>query len=248
MHVRDLHVLDDRLFFARFSDGLWVADIGPDGTLASMRHTGVDGNARMLDDDGERLVLLTQDRGLLVFDGSGDELVQLAHVDVPGPPIDLKVRDHLALVSQGSVGVRIVDLEADPPALVSHLKPPAVATGADVDGDRVAVASLVGTFIYDDATTDPRRSAFHPSRSVLLDVAYAEGTLVLSDWEWVERLEVDTSRPSPYVDVEPGLYLGPGQDARVVVRNPASSSLDLEVSLGGVWSAGRSSLRGRAKR
>lgn len=236
--VRDLEVVRNTLYLAQFDRGLWTSRIGPAGELSPAVPTSVTGNVRFVSADAARLVALSADRGLLVLSGTGAGVTVRDELALPGTPQDLSVRGDRAAVALGSAGAMVVDLSGAP-TVTARVQPQAVVTGADLDGDSLALTTLTGVYLYNLATTPPRLVGYSASgrradRSggVMLSGRFAGTDFITSDWIFVERFSTDRAGHVLEVDMPRGIYLRPGFEATIAFRNEGDLPFDLSLRVG----------------
>lgn len=256
LSVRDLEVIGDRLFIQQFHDGVWTAEIAPDGDLSGLVNTGIQGNARVSVAVGDRIVTLFAD-----VDGPGSELrllsmgsdptawTELDRLSLSGPALGLSADAQGAprvAVGLGSGGMALVDvdLESDELHLAQVFEPPAVVTQGLVDGPIVAAVTLSGVFAWSLSDTDtgtgtgtqePRAFGFgvsaliNPKRAGnMLHGLVHEGEILTSDWLFVERWALDPEGEIVDLDLPRGVYVGPEGPIRWRVRNPSGIPLRVE--------------------
>lgn len=236
--VRDLQVVGNDLFAAQFEHGLTVSAIGPAGELRAAVATAVTGNLRFVSADRGRIVVLSADRGLLLLDGVG-AAVTVAHVlPLAGTPQDLSVRGDRAAVALGSEGAVVVDLSGVP-SVIARVSPQAVVTGADLDGELLALTTLTGAYLYDLSVAPARLVGYSASgrrddRSggVMLSGRFAGGDFLTSDWIFVERFAAERAGHVLELDVPRGLYVPVGAGATFPLRNEGDVALDATVRVG----------------
>lgn len=238
LRVRDIQVAGDELFLARFADGLWVAPIDPAGGLGPAVQTEVTGNVRFVAEGGGHLVALCADRGLVVLDGAGAAVTIAAELALEGTPQDLSVRGDRAAVALGSAGAVVVDL-LGAPTIVAQVRPQAVVTSADLDGDLLGLATLTGAYLYDLSVTPPRLAGYSASGrrrdragGVMLSGRFARGEFFTSDWTFVERFATDRTGHVVEIDMPRGLYVPAGAGRVLPFRNESDVPLALGVDVG----------------
>jgi hypothetical protein len=213
-------VLGDTLLVAAFQSGLLAAPISPAGELGALEDTGVEGDARFVDGDASRLVVLDHARGVRVLTPDGARWTQrTADLPLPGPKLGLRVVGGEALVALGSEGAALVSLDGAGPRETLRLRPPGVVSSVDRAGALVAVTCLSGVFLYDVATTPATLRGWAPARSIMLDGRFVGGDLVVTDWEDLVRFAIDPAGVAEGVDVGWGQYVAEGP-VTVSLRNP----------------------------
>ncbi len=243
--TRDLEVVGDRLLISQFHHGLWTAAIGPDGELAQLNETGVEGNVRVSVAVGDRVVSLLGD-----VEGPGAELrlldptdwSELDRLSLSGPPLGLSADVGGAprvAVGLGSGGMELVDVEADELRLARLFEPPAVVSAGLVDGEIAAAVTLSGVFAWSiaglDAGEDPRLFGFGPSGTLaeeragnMLHGVIHDGEIFTSDWIRVGRWALDPAGEVVDLDVPRGIYVGAEGPVRWRMRNPGALALRVE--------------------
>ncbi|MFV8755869.1 hypothetical protein ACNOYE_35400 [Nannocystaceae bacterium ST9] len=247
LHVRDLAVVGDRLWLARYDRGLSSVSIDAQGRLGVLEDLELAGNFRRLaSDDQGRIWALTQDRGLLVL--AVDELgvTEIAGAPLEGPPLDLAVHANEAIVGLGSAGARILALsDAGTLESIASLRPPGVVSAVDLRDDVAAVVTLTGAWIYDrrDRSVEPRPAGFRNSGAwhfgertgSMLYAGFVGGDLLVTDWTWVERFAVDPSGEVTGVDLPRAVYVASdAASVEVPLRNVGGFEQRVDVyGLGG---------------
>jgi hypothetical protein len=240
--VSDIEVVGDELLVHQFMDGLWVADIGSDGTLSNLVDVGVQGNARTSVVVGDRVITAFADvqgegTQLRLYESNGwTELDRLA---LAGPPLGMSADadggSRLA-VGLGSGGLALVDVGSDSLTLTRTLQPPAVVTHALVAGDLAIATTYSGAFAWDLASPEPRLFGFgaegtqgeHRDGNMLHGLLH-EGELLASDWTWIERWAIDPTGDVVALDVPRGVHARPDGPVRWQVRNPGLIPLRAEI-------------------
>ena len=237
LFTRDITVVGDRLYYARFQKGLAYSEIAPDGSLGPVTPTLVDEDMRFV--EGTDPLIALGARGLMVLGGSDADIEVRETLPLRGPRLGLRVVGDRALVALGSFGVAIVDVAGGAPMLERVIEVPGVVTAADLSGDALAVSTLIGAFLYDLRQTPPRVAGFAPagrrgprSEGVMLHAAFAGPDLLVSDWSFVERYAIDLEGAVVDVDHVRGLYLAPGQDAGIPLRNVGDQTMEVRVRAG----------------
>jgi hypothetical protein len=198
LNVRHLHVVGDTLYFALFRGGLWAASIASDGALSNFHDTGLAGDIRFVEGDASRLVVLDNDRGLVIARPEGERVVELGRLGLDGPKIGLSLRGDRALVALGSAGAYAVNVAGERPVVEAVYRPPGVVTSVDRDGDALAVACTSGVFLYDVAGVSPRLAGFANARAIMLHARFHRGELLVADWLDLVRYRVNLQgRPRP---------------------------------------------------
>ena len=236
--VRDLAVVRDDLYLAQFDAGLRVSAIDPRGGLRAAVATAVTGNVRFVSADAEHLVALSADRGLLVLDGAGAAVTVAHELALAGTPQDLSVRGDRAAVALGSAGAVVVDLSGVP-SVIASVSPQAVVTGADLNGDLLALTTLTGAYLYDLSATPPRLVGYSASGhrddrdgGVMLSGRFAGSDFITSDWIFVERFATDRTGHVLEIDMPRGIYLPAGAGATIPFRNEGDVPFDVTAHLG----------------
>lgn len=237
LRVSDLLVVGDVLYLARWDLGLWRADIAPDGTFAAPVPVGIDGHARKVERVGDRLVLLTQDRGLLILEDEGEGWTEAAQTPLEGPALDLALDGDRAIVALGSAGLVVVDLPSGD--VSERITPPAVVTSVAMEGSILAAGSTTGVFAWDLSGGDPRLFGFvrtgsfgGPGPGTALDLSFHRGHLIVSDWAWVHRLALNPDGKILEFDAPGGVYVASDGDLRFGVRNLSGVPAEATVSFG----------------
>jgi hypothetical protein len=240
--TRDVEVVGDQLLMQQFDDGLWTAEIDPQGRLSQLQQRVVDGNARFSVGVGDRIVSLFGD-----VEGEGSHLrlfepgsfLELDRLPLRGPPLGLSAdaegRPRVA-VGLGSGGMAVVALDGDTLRIEHTLEPPAVVTAGLVSGDVAVAVTLSGAFAWDLEQPSPRLFGFGPSAKLareragnMLHGVFYEGDLLTSDWLWVERWKIDRSGEVVDLDVPRGIFLPPEGPIRWRMRNPGDLRLRADV-------------------
>lgn len=225
---RRLHIVGDTLYLAAFQAGLLAATIAPSGALEGLRETGVTGDVRFVDGDAARLVALDHALGLRVLRPDGGAWSVAGSLALAGPKLGLRVVADQALVALGSEGAAIVDLGGTTPREVLRLRPPGVVTSIDRQGALVAVSCTSGVFLYDVGGAQPTLRGWAPARSIMLDVRFHRGDLVVADWEDVAQYSVSATGVSDLVEVGWGQFIGVGT-LPLGLRNPGDRPRGVEV-------------------
>lgn len=240
--VSDIEVFGDVLLIHQFMDGLWTADIGPDGELSNLEPAPVEGNARTSVVLGDRVVAAFAD-----VHGEGTQLrlydpstwTELARLELAGPPLGMSVDaggEPRVAVGLGSAGMALVDVGPDSLALARTLHPPAVVTHAVVE-DQIAIAiTISGAFAWDLASSKPRLFGFGAEGTQgddrdgnMLHGVLHDGELLTSDWTWIERWTIDPSGEVAALDVPRGVHVGPDGPVHWQVRNPGPIPMRAEI-------------------
>ncbi|MCB9750895.1 MAG: hypothetical protein H6713_12985 [Myxococcales bacterium] len=241
LHVRDLHVDGDRLLLARFEDGLWYAEIAPDGDLgAPQLVAAAPGNVHHAAADGARVVAMTAGSELTQLAWTGAAYEARGALALDGPPLDLSLRGERVAVALGSAGVVVAALSESGFKVVHHVHPPTVATSADLDGDALAVVGLSGIFLYDladaDADDEPRVAGFvgqgpwgYTRAGAALSGRFVSGDLIVSDWAYIDRLGVALVGDVHELDLPGSVYARRGEEVAFSARNPGRATLRLRV-------------------
>lgn len=247
--VNDIEVVGDALLVHQFQDGLWTADIGPDGELSNLVRAPVEGNARTSVAVGDRVITAFAD-----VQGAGTQLrlyeldgwTEIDRLDLEGPPLGISAdadgRSRVA-VGLGSGGLALVEIGPDSLTLARTLQPPAVVTHALVAGDLALATTLSGAFAWDltdagphGAGSEPRLFGFgaegtqgeHRDGNMLHGVLH-DGELLASDWTWIERWAIDPTGDVVALDVPRGVHARPDGPVRWQVRNPGPIPLRAEI-------------------
>lgn len=226
----DIAIDGDDAWLAADDSGLVHAPIGPDGTPGDFEVVGDSRAVEQVVVTGGRVVYLDRLEGLVVLDQTTRERLGVA--PLAGPPIDLQADGDRLVVSLGSEGVQIFTLDPsgrpEPGALV---QPRCVATGADLEGDALAVSCLSGVTLYDLSGETPRPAGFVPSRFGMLDVAFTPYGLLVADWYVLDVLSTHLDGTPSVPDAPRVLRMVPGADARVPLRNPGDVALEVSWAL-----------------
>lgn len=225
--VADIEVLGDRLFLSRFANGLWVAEIGPDGTLSEFRDTGVAGNIRGVAEapDGG-LFVLTADRGLLLVEEDQLGWTESSALELPGPALRMAAHGDRAIVALGSQGALLVEIDGSELRALHRFEPWLVVTAAAVRDDAAVLVGAGGIFLYDLRAGTPRLAGYADERYLPMDVVFDGDTLMVSDWGVLRRLPFDLDGIPVGIQAARGSYLRRGEPTTLVVRNPG----DVEVT------------------
>jgi hypothetical protein len=225
--VADLAVLGNRLFLSRFGEGLWVAEIGADGTLTELTDTGLEGNVRGVAEapDGG-LFVLTADRGLLLAEEDQRGWSEVSALELPGPALHLTAYGDRAIVSLGSQGALLAELDGTELRAVHRFQPWLVVTAAALRDDAAALVGAGGIFVYDLRSEEPRLAGYTDERYLPMDVLFEGETLLVSDWGALRRMPFDLDGVAVGIQTPRGVYLRRGAPATLVVRNPG----DVEVT------------------
>lgn len=237
LFVRDLEVVGDHLYLARFSHGLARMPIDAAGQLGALEVVPLAGNVRRLAGDAQgRLWVLGLDRLSLL---DAQTLDELAGVALDGPALDLAVWGDEAIVAQGSMGARMFALRGDALEPVATLEPPAVVSAVDLREDVAAVVGLTGAWLYDRREGEPPRAAgfrssgawhFGTRTGSMLYARIGDDDLLVSDWNFVSRFGLDPSGEAVGLDLARAVYVA-GEDASVAIplRNVGVHPLDVEL-------------------
>jgi hypothetical protein len=228
LNVRDLHIVGDTLYFALFRGGLWAASIGADGALTNFHDTGLVGDIRFVDGDASRLVVLDNDRGLVIARPEGDRVVELGRLGLDGPKIGLTVRGDRAFVALGSAGAYALNVAGERPVVESVFRPPGVVASVDRDGDALAVACTSGVFLYDVSAATPRLAGFANARAIMLYARFHRGELLVADWLDLVRYRVNLRGRPRALDVAWGAYEREEASAKLVVRNVSDDPITFD--------------------
>ncbi|MCB9756150.1 MAG: hypothetical protein H6713_40030 [Myxococcales bacterium] len=259
--VRDLHVDGDTLLLARFEDGLWQAPIEPDGDIDedAMRPTPLAANVHHVDGAGPTLAALALERGLvpLIHDAvARSELTVGPALALDGPLINLRVRGSMALVALGSAGASIAELRpGGAPIERARLRPPGVVTSVDLRGDRAAVITLSGVYLYDlraldlsTGTGEARLAGFVNTGErntgrpgAALDGQFVGDALVVVDWYRVNLLDTELDGVALELEHPGGVYYRQGDALSIPLRNPGDATLEVR-ALQDVHELGRARL------
>jgi hypothetical protein len=243
--VSDIEVFGDKLLIHQFMDGLWTADIGPDGALSNLVRIAIEGNARTSVVVGERVITAFTDvqgegTQLRLYEpGQGDAWAELDRLSLEGPPLGMSADadgGSRVAVGLGSGGLALVEVGADSLTLTRSLQPPAVVTHALVANDVAIATSYSGAFAWDLSAAEPRLFGFaaegtqgeHRDGSMLHAVLH-EGEFVASDWTWIERWAIDPTGDVVHLDVPRGFHARPDGPVRWQVRNPGPIPLRVEI-------------------
>lgn len=240
LHLRDLEVVGDHLYLARFQHGLARVAIDPAGGLGELEPVELAGNVRRLASDARgRLWVLTSDRGLLVLDHDAAGTTELATLPLDGPALDVAAWGDEAIVALGSEGATIVGL-TDEGTLEprASLVPPGVVSSVDLRDDLASVITLTGAWVYERRAGEaPRLAGFRNSgawhygerKGSMLHGRLVADDLLVTDWNWVSRFEVDPRGEVVGLDLPRAVYVA-SEDARVRVplRNVGAVPLTLD--------------------
>lgn len=240
--VNDIEVVGDRLLVHQFEDGLWTADIGPDGELSNLVRAPVEGNARtsvVVDDRVITAFADVQGEGTQLRLYAADDWTELDRLALAGPPLGMSADadgDSRLAVGLGSGGLALVDVGADSLTLTRTLQPPAIVTHALVAGDLAIATTLSGAFAWDLSNPEPRLFGFgaegtqgeHRDGNMLHGVLH-EGELLASDWTWIERWAIDPTGDVVALDVPRGVHARPDGPVRWQVRNSGPIPLRAEI-------------------
>ena len=227
--LRDLVVHGDLLVIALFGRGLRVADIASDGTISNLRDPGIEGDMRAVASDGEQLVALALDRGLVQLKLEGGELVELGALAMDGPKLDVILREGKAVASLGSAGAQIASLSESGPVIERVLAVPAVVTSSDLKGDALALSTLSGLYLYDLREEKARLAGFQHLEYAMLSARFVENDLIVSDWERLVRYSVNLDGEVTTVDSLSGLFITKDAPFEIRVRNHGGITLNLEL-------------------
>lgn len=237
LHVRDLEVVGDHLYLARFSLGLGRLPIDEQGRLGALELVPLDDNVRRLAADASgRLWVLGLERLTLLDAATMTELASLA---LDGPALDLAVWGDEAILAQGSMGARIVAWRGGALERVATLEPPAVVSAVDLRDDVAAVVGLTGAWLYDRSDpAAPRMAGFRNSGAWHFDertgtMLYARigaGDLLVTDWNFVSRFAMDPSGEPVGLDLPRAVYVAAeAASVAIPLRNVGRHPLDIEV-------------------
>jgi hypothetical protein len=240
LFVRDLAVVGDHLYLARYDRGLSRAAIDDEGRLGALEQLDLAGNVRRLaGDDQGRVWVLTVDRGLLVVAPSEAGVTELAALPLAGPALDLAVHGREAIVGLGSMGARVIALtDAGTLEIVASFEPPGVVSAVDLRDDVAAVVSLTGAWLYDRRSDPPRLAGFRSSgawhfeerNGSMLYARFVGDDLLVTDWSWVERFAIDPEGEATGIDIERAVYVASeAPDVEVALRNPGGIEQRVEV-------------------
>ena len=224
--VPDIAIDGDVAWLAAQDQGLLRAPIAADGTPGPHERIASASAVVQVAIVGDRVVFLDRVEGLVVLDIA--TLARLGSAPLAGPPLDLEVDgDHL-VVSLGSEGVQVFTLDAaGQPVPGVHVQPRCVATGADLEGDALAVVCLSGVTLYDLAGDAPRVAGYVPSEFGMLDVAFTPFGLLVVDWYVLDVFTAHLDGSVSVPETPRGLRLAPGADAHIPVRNPGDVELEV---------------------
>lgn len=217
LFVRDLAIVGDHLYLARYQRGLSRAPIDGQGRLGTLEDLDLAGNVRRLaGDDRGRVWVLTVDRGLLVVEPSDVGVTELASLPLSGPALDLAVHGDEAIVGLGSAGARVITLtEAGTLEPIASFEPPGVVSAVDMRDDVAAVVTLTGAWLYDRRTDPPRLAGFRPAGAwhfgdrtgSMLYARFVADDLLVSDWTWLERFAIDPEGEAIGIDIQRAVYV-----------------------------------------
>lgn len=228
--VPDIAVVGDDAWLAANEQGLVHALVGPDGMPGAFERVAGVGEVTQVALIGDRIAYLDRVEGLVVLDAATRE--PLGSAPLAGPTIDLEATGDRLLVSMGSEGVQVFALDAaGQPRPLTSVQPRCVATGADLEGDALAVVCLSGVTLYDIGGETPRVTGFVPARFGMLDVAFAPYGLVVVDWYLLDVFSTHLDGQPTVPDAPRGMRLVPGADARIPLRNPGELALDVSWGL-----------------
>jgi hypothetical protein len=223
----DLEVVEGALYLAAFDAGLMRAPIGADGALGAAVATGIGSHAVAVTHAGTQLALLDLDEGLVLATHSGAGVLKTGALAMDGPLLDVSVRGERAAVALGSAGVAVVDISGAQPLEVAHLTPRGVAVSVALGEGALAVGCLSGLYLYDLGVTPPALRGFVPAHQVMLDVAWAAGGIVASDWGMVFAARPDLAGSALIPDSDRGGYVRPKTDSTLRLANPGLTPLDV---------------------
>ncbi len=230
--ARGLHVHGDRLLIANLGEGLWVADIAPDGSLSNYRATAVRGHVVMVAGDGDRLAIIDEKRGLVVIAAQGGDYVEKGTLALDGAFLDLSVRGDRAVVALGSAGLAVARIDGAQPVLDLQLVPACVVDSADLDGNALAAVCTTGVLLYDLSKGKPRPAGFAPSQRIMLHGRFHDGELLVSDWHGLVRYRHTIEGNVTSVEAPAGRYLAHARDMGLTVRNHGDLTLTVEATVG----------------
>ena len=212
---RDAAIHGEGLYLAAVHRGLLRRAVSPDGSLGAATQV-LDGTITGVAEADGAVLALERGVGLVIVPDEGPA----ERVPLPGPALEVRVRDGRAVVALGSQGVAVVDLAT---RAVRHL-PTGCMTGSADLGDGVLVAGCrQGLRVY----TLPDEGGLGPptgsSRALYseADVMVRGAELLSLDWWLLARFEFDGAERDPLdVDVPQGWTLAPGWSLRYEVHNP----------------------------
>ena len=121
--------------------GLAIIDVGEPANPTLIGRYDTAGTARAVAVAGQRAYVADGANGLLWLDVSNPNLPGLiGQLDTPGDASDIVVNQGIAYLADGSEGLRVYEVGADQPVLLTHYDTPGDAQGLSVQGQRVYVA------------------------------------------------------------------------------------------------------------
>lgn len=245
LFIRDLAVVGDHLYLARYDRGLSRAVIDDAGQLGALEDLGIAGNVRRLAGDEQgRIWVLTSDRGLVVVEPSEAGVIEIAALKLEGPALDLAVHGREAIVGLGSAGARVIAwTEAGTLEPRASFEPPGVVSAVDLRDGVAAVVTLTGAWLYDRRSDPPRLAGFRSAGAwhfgertgSMLYARFVADDLLVSDWTWVERYAIDPDGAPTGVDLQRAVYVASeDSNVEVTLRNVGGFEQRVEVySVGG---------------
>lgn len=227
--VADLQVIGDRLFLARFRDGVSVAQIDGAGELGELRDLPALGNARRVSPLGDGIAVLTADRGLVYLREDGSRWREVDRYPLDGPTLGLATDGARALVAQGSDGALLLELRDDRLRTVERLTPPLVVIAGALREDALALVGAGGLFLYDLRGEGARLVGFGNEHRIPLDVALRGDELIVSDWMGVTRAAIDLDGVPFGIQAPRAAFLRSDASYSFVVRNPGVIDVDLRL-------------------
>jgi hypothetical protein len=235
--ISDIHVWGDEVWLAAYDAGLWRASIDDSGGFSPFELVAEPGNTRSVTHDGDRLVALVAERGVVVLEPeAGDGWTERGEVILDGPLLDLAIDDGRAAVAMGSAGAVTINLATLTPEAV--VTPRAVVASVALRGDRLALGALSGMFVY-TLGSEPRLLAFSrageprtPRPGTMLDVAFeGDDELLVSDWSILHRYTLVEDGIITEVEAPTGIYRMPGQPITFTIRNHGDLEQEVEPRL-----------------
>lgn len=132
---------------------LWTLDVSDKGSIPRKGLVGGLGTPLAVGAHNGRLVLAAGGEGVIVLDVTVPEAPErIVTLKTEGPALDVVVEGDRALVAMGDAGVGVIDLLADPPAIVSTTSVNGFAAGIRAQGQTAYVAACDRFVVVDLAT------------------------------------------------------------------------------------------------
>lgn len=229
---RRVVVLGDTLYLAAFDRGLLRAPIMAGGALGAFVPTGLGGSVLDLAGEGDRLVALVRERGLVQLraEADGSATPVGSPLLLEGPLLRLAVEGGRAAVALGSRGFALVDLTAAGPVLRWRREPETVVEAVALSGARLLAGTNSGPYLYDlSEPQEPRLAGFQPTAVTTMQVLFAGELGVSVEWRSLTTYQLEPAGSVLEVENSPGYVVPEGHGVALAVRNPGDRTLTAAV-------------------